>query len=143
MSEYRIDPLGWRRPISRPMQPLKTEVNPARSAADERDMANYHDAQTEQVSGQITVGERRRSEREPCQIEAFLVNPDVPTDRQECQAVNLSKHGVALSMSRPMGLGDNAVLEIGVGTQRLIAQVRIVRCRRTGHNQWDVGADFW
>ncbi len=87
---------------------------------------------------------RRRSERRPYVIEAFLSSPTAvePVQRIEATAVNLSRHGIAFDIEQPLPTGCFYTIEVGMGDQRLVAEVRIVSCRQTDENIYAIGASF-
>jgi hypothetical protein len=94
-------------------------------------------------AGDATGPERRRSTRAPHVAEAWVASPTAtrPDDRLEVTALNLSRHGVAFELAKPLPEGAFFVIVIGVGEQRLSSEVRIISCRKAGA-VYEVGAEF-
>jgi hypothetical protein len=89
--------------------------------------------------------DRRRSTRAPHVAQAWVVSPTSarPADeRQEVAALNLSRHGVAFELPRPLPEGAYYLIQIAVGDQRLTSEIRIISCRRTDQGSYEVGAEF-
>jgi len=89
--------------------------------------------------------ERRRSVRYPRVADAWIWSPtaDDPVEqRLEVTAVNLSRHGVAFDLDRPIASGSFQMIEIALGEQRLVSEIRIVSCRKLDNGQFEVGAAF-
>jgi len=88
--------------------------------------------------------DRRRSERTPHVVEAWIVSPTATRadERREVRALNLSRHGVGFEIGAAMPVGSFFVVEIGVGEQRLRSEVRIISCRRTETGAFEIGAEF-
>ena len=84
--------------------------------------------------------ERRRSERYPYVVEAWLSSDS--TEPIELKTANLSRHGVRLTLERPLTVGEFFTIEIGVGRQALLSEVRVVSCFATEDGMYDVGAEF-
>jgi hypothetical protein len=91
---------------------------------------------------EATGGERRRSERHGYIIEAWLGSAISGQEREEVATLNLSKHGVAFQLTRPVEVGTFHVLEISMGVQKLVSRVVIRRCHPVDNQFWDVGAEF-
>ncbi len=87
---------------------------------------------------------RRRSVRKPHVAEAWICSPTATSldAKIEVIAINLSRHGVAFELSTPLATGAFHAMEIGVGDQRLISEIRIVSCRKTENGKYEVGAEF-
>lgn len=87
---------------------------------------------------------RRRSERRPYVIEAYLSSPTAtdPAERIEATAVNLSRHGICFDIEKSLPVGCFYTIEVGIGEQRLVAEVRIISCRQTDNDVYSVGAAF-
>ncbi len=87
--------------------------------------------------------ERRRSDRKPYVAEAWLASPTAtdPADRIEVSALNVSRHGIAFELPVAIPTGVFYVLQIGMGPQRLVTEVRIISCR-AGDASFHVGAEF-
>lgn len=86
---------------------------------------------------------RRRSERKPYVVEAWICSPTATSadEKAEVTALNVSRHGAAFESPDPLPIGSFHIIEIGVGAQRLCSEVRIVSCRATGEF-FDIGAEF-
>jgi hypothetical protein len=98
------------------------------------------------AASKIESGNRRRSERHPCVIEAWL-NPTGNASADagfEVTSIDLSRHGIGLHVPKALVVGDYFIVEIGLGNQQLKSEIRIVACRpldeRPGYFQ--VGAEF-
>jgi hypothetical protein len=93
--------------------------------------------------GDASGSERRRSTRAPHVAEAWVASPTAtrPDDRLEVTALNMSRHGVAFELRKPLPEGAFFVIVIGVGEQRLTSEVRIISCRKNGAS-YAVGAEF-
>ena len=88
--------------------------------------------------------ERRRSVRHPRVADAWIWSPtaDASDARQEVTAVNLSRHGVAFDLEHPVPSGSFQMIEIALGEQRLVSEIRIISCRQLDNGQFEVGAAF-
>ena len=88
--------------------------------------------------------DRRRSERVPHVVESWISSPTDfdKNQQQEVRSVNLSRHGVAFDTDKEMATGAFKIIEIGLGQQRMISEVRIVSCRKTDEGHYEVGAEF-
>ena len=113
------------------------------------DCADWYavNTQTPKPSGNVAVAEtacneRRRSERHPYIIEAWLGSATDPQAREEVATLNLSRHGVQFQLTRPVKAGSFEVLEISMGSQKLVTRVQIKRCDPLEEGFWDVGAEF-
>ena len=108
--------------------PTKTKPRSARAAA--------------AVSG----ADRRRSPRVPSVIEAWLypVGNDDPDQRLDIASMDLSRHGVGFCVYRGLELGSLHVIQIALGEQRLVAEVRVVFCRPFDGEPglFQIGAEF-
>lgn len=56
--------------------------------------------------------------------------------------MDLSKHGVKLSVNRAIASGTYQRLELGDGTPRLVREVRILSCRAQADGSFQVHAEF-
>ena len=65
-----------------------------------------------------------------------------PYDSREATSVNLSRHGVCLTVDRPVPVGAFQVVELRVGERDLRSEVRITRCKETDAGDYEVGAIF-
>ncbi|HEY1629647.1 MAG TPA: PilZ domain-containing protein [Tepidisphaeraceae bacterium] len=88
--------------------------------------------------------ERRRSERKPHTVEAYIISPTATdqTDRMEVTSVNLSRHGVAFDFTEPLAKKTYWTIEIDMGAQRLITEIRIIACRAIENGIYQIGAEF-
>ncbi len=88
--------------------------------------------------------ERRRSVRYPRVADAWIWSPTATDEeeRLEVTAVNLSRHGVAFDLDTPVATGSFQMIEIALGEQRLVSEIRIVSCRKLENGQYEVGAAF-
>ena len=93
-------------------------------------------------SEEATGAGRRRSERKPYIIEGWLSRPNNPADEIEVVALNVSSHGIAFKLPKRLELGEFFAMEIGLGEQRMISEVRVVSCRPCDGGMFDVGAEF-
>jgi hypothetical protein len=91
---------------------------------------------------EATGAGRRRSERKPYIIEGWLARPNNPADEIEVIALNVSAHGIAFKLPKQLELGEFFAMEIGLGDQRMISEVRVVSCRPCDGGMFDVGAEF-
>jgi len=88
--------------------------------------------------------DRRRSLRTPHVAEAWICSPTAtrPEEKIEVTAINLSRHGVAFEIPAALATSQFYVMEIGVGDQRLVSEVRIISCRKAENGAYEVGAEF-
>jgi PilZ domain len=88
--------------------------------------------------------ERRRTPRVPHVVEAWLWSPTAKDQkgRMEAVAINLSRNGVGFCVKRPLPTGAFFVIQIGLGNQQLLSEVRILTCRPLPEGQHEVGAEF-
>jgi PilZ domain len=91
-----------------------------------------------------TGSERRRSPRNPHSMEARVSSPTskTPTDGIDASCINLSRHGVAFEVDKPLPVDAYYLITIGLGAQRMIGEVRSVSCRKTKSGRFEVGAEF-
>ena len=96
------------------------------------------------IEPNVKPQERRRSERKAYVVEAFIISPTAtnPYERREVNSVNLSKHGVAFDFTEPLPKQTYYLIEIGMGTQRLVSEIRIVSCTPIEDGMYQVGAEF-
>jgi hypothetical protein len=87
--------------------------------------------------------ERRRSARRPFVCDAWLKthNSD-EADEAEIASLNLSRHGVAFEIDRPLDPGTFYFIEIAMGETTLVNEVRIASCVAAGDGMYHVGAEF-
>ena len=89
--------------------------------------------------------DRRRSERTPRVLDAWICSPtatDPCEEREEVTAVNLSRHGVAFALEHTVATGTFYVIEVCLGVQNVVSEIRIVSCRETDDGVFEVGAEF-
>jgi hypothetical protein len=88
--------------------------------------------------------DRRRSTRKPLLAEAWIASPTAtsPQERIEVTTLNLSRHGVAFELARPIPEHTFYNIEIAMGDQRLVSEIKIVTCQKTDHGTWQIGAEF-
>ena len=88
--------------------------------------------------------DRRRSPRTPHVAEAWIASPTAtnPEERIEVTSMNLSRHGVGFELARAIPENTFYVIEIGMGEQRIVSEIRIVSCAKSDHGSWEVGAEF-
>ena len=91
-----------------------------------------------------TKADRRRSPRTPHVAEAWISSPTATSaeERIEVTSMNLSRHGVGFALARAIAENTFYVMEIGMGEQRLVSEIRIISCRKSDHGTWEVGAEF-
>jgi hypothetical protein len=90
--------------------------------------------------------DRRRSDRKPLVMEAWICSPtatDRVAEREEVMSMNLSRHGVGFTAARKLPIGSFYIFEVGVGAQRLVSEVRIVSCRELTTGRSAIGAEFY
>jgi hypothetical protein len=87
---------------------------------------------------------RRRSERRPYIIEAWISSPTAKTEDDRCvaTALNISRHGVAFQTEKELPIHAYHVIEIGYGEQQMVSEIRTVSCRKVGKNLFEIGAEF-
>ena len=87
---------------------------------------------------------RRRTQRYPHVVEAWISSPTAkdPTERIEVESMDLSRHGVGFESDQPVPPGTFFIMEIGVGSQRLISEIRVAYCRPIDSGRYHVGAEF-
>ena len=88
--------------------------------------------------------DRRRSLRTPHVAEAWIASPTATSteEKKEVTALNLSRHGVGFELARPVPVGTFHVIEIEMGDQRLVSEMRIISCRAGENGTYEVGAEF-
>jgi hypothetical protein len=95
-------------------------------------------------SGPRSASDRRRSERVPHVCESWISSPTATDDdqKQEVTSLNISRHGVGFELHAPLPLGAFYVIEIGVGDQRLVSEIRLVSCKKNDAGLYECGAEF-
>ena len=91
----------------------------------------------------LTGTERRRSKREPHDVDAIVQPADGNTDLEEKVSIrDLSLGGVGMIAKHPYRLGTVWRITLGNGPLFLNAKVRIVSCRVRADKRFDVGCEF-
>ena len=92
----------------------------------------------------ISLNERRRSERREYVVEAFIISPTATSDaeRKEVTSINLSRHGIAFDFDQPLAKKTYYRMEIALGGQKTVTEVRIVSCLPVEEGMYQVGAEF-
>ena len=85
--------------------------------------------------------ERRRSPRRPHVAEAQLSSP-TGGNVIEMKSVDLSRHGVGLSLKAPLATGTFHILKLGLGSQQIETEVRILSCDQTEDGSYRIHAEF-
>ena|SRR5579859_6588750 len=85
--------------------------------------------------------ERRRSPRREHVVEASITSP-TGGPAIEVTGVDFSKHGVGLSVGTMIPPGTFHVLTLGLGTKRIVSEIRVVSCRKQGDSTYRVHAEF-
>jgi hypothetical protein len=88
--------------------------------------------------------DRRRSERTPLVVEAWLSSPTAtdPSDGEEVTSVNVSRHGVAFDRRKALPVGTFHILDIKMGEQRMRSEIRVMTCRPLPDGTFEIGAEF-
>lgn len=88
--------------------------------------------------------ERRRSVRQPQVVEAWVNSPTASDDGQALPAMslNISRHGVAFMLNQELPIGAFFTIDITLGEQRIVNEIRIISCRADGLGQYEIGAEF-
>jgi hypothetical protein len=85
--------------------------------------------------------ERRRTPRREHVVEASITSP-TGGPAIEVTGVDLSKHGVGLSVGKVIPPGTFHILTLGLGAQRIVGEIRVVSCRKQGDSLHRVHAEF-
>ena len=85
--------------------------------------------------------ERRRSPRREHVVDASITSP-TGGPATEVTGVDLSKHGVGLSVGKAVAAGTFHILTLGLGAQRIVGEIRVVSCRKQGDSLYRVHAEF-
>jgi hypothetical protein len=96
---------------------------------------------TDSVVTTPTPAERRRSRREAHVAQAIVSSP-TGGSRVEVVSMDLSKHGVRLSVNKPLATGTYQRLELGGSGQRVVREVRILSCRLQEDGSFQLHAEF-
>ncbi len=90
--------------------------------------------------------ERRRGDRKPCVCDAWVFSPTATSedDKIEVLGLNLSRHGVAFDVAAPLAVGSFMKIELDIGEQRIVNEIRIIRCEKSAANpvRHHVGGEF-
>jgi hypothetical protein len=91
-----------------------------------------------------TDEERRRSPRKPHVMEAWISSPTAKdrSQRVEVTAIDLSRHGVSFNSITPMPVRAYFIIEIGLGQQNIVCEVRTITCQAIENGLFRVGAEF-
>ncbi len=65
-----------------------------------------------------------------------------PYDSREATSVNVSRHGLCLTIDRPLPIGAFQVVELCIGGSEVRSEVRITRCEPIDEGTYEVGAIF-
>lgn len=90
--------------------------------------------------------DRRRSDRTPKVLDAWICSPtatDPAEEREVVTAVNLSRHGVAFALEHSVPTGAFYIIEFSMGGQKVVSEVRIISCRKAEDGRFEVGAEFF
>jgi hypothetical protein len=90
-------------------------------------------------------GDRRRTDRKPYVVEAWICSPttvDPTTEGLNVQSVNISRHGLAFTCSRALPINTFYTIQILLGEQKLASEIRVIACRPIEENDWEIGAEF-
>jgi hypothetical protein len=74
-------------------------------------------------------------------VEATLSSPTGGTPLG-VTSIDLSRHGVGLSVKTPVAAGTFHVLSLGLGAQHIVSEVRILSCRKLADASFRVHAEF-
>ena len=88
--------------------------------------------------------DRRRSQRKPHVVEAWIISPTATrqSEKLEVTSVNISRHGVCFSLAREIPQASFYVIEVLMGEQKIVSEVRVISCRKDASGRYDVGAEF-
>ena len=85
--------------------------------------------------------DRRRSPRRPHAVEASISSP-TGGPAIGVTGVDLSRHGVGLSVAKPITAGTFHTLTLGLGAQRIVGEIKIISCRKQADATYRVHAQF-
>jgi hypothetical protein len=96
------------------------------------------------IEPSISLSERRRSERRQYVVEAFIISPTATSadQRLEVTSINLSRDGIAFDHDQPLAKRTYYRMEIVLGGQKAVTEVRIVSCRPIEDGMYQIGAEF-
>ncbi len=87
------------------------------------------------------TADRRRSPRRAHVVEASLASP-TGGKPLEVTGVDLSKYGVGLNVKKPIAANTFHILNLGLGAQRIVGEVRVLSCRKQSDGAYRVHAEF-
>lgn len=92
----------------------------------------------------VAVSERRRSNRKPMAVQAYIASPTATrkADRIEVTSVNISKHGVAFELKQALSDQTYWRLDVNMDVQKISCEICIVSCRANGDGTYHIGAEF-
>jgi hypothetical protein len=96
---------------------------------------------TEVPKSREGMPDRRRSPRRVHVVEASLVSP-TGGPSMEVTGVDLSKYGVGLNVKKPIAAETFHILNLGLGAQKIVGEVRVVSCRKQRDGAYRVHAEF-
>ena len=96
------------------------------------------------LSAARSNADRRQSPRKIIQVLArVLVDGDVPLDTQ---TVDLSHHGVSITSPRPLNVGQECIVELGVSVPEIAAppvlRAGVCYCSRMREGEFRIGLKF-
>ena len=96
------------------------------------------------IEPSISLSERRRSERQPYVVEAFIISPTATSEaeRKEVTSINLSRQGIAFDFEQPLAKKTYYRMEITLGGKKTVTEVKIVSCRPIEDGMYQIGAEF-
>jgi len=88
--------------------------------------------------------DRRRSGRTADASAAFIHSPTSPAQagRIPVAGLNVSKHGLAFSVDRPLAVGAYFTLDLPVGQSTREREILILHCQPLDGGRFGVGAEF-
>lgn len=91
-----------------------------------------------------TVGERRRSYREPVTTAGIIVSvtAGIPSNPRHVMVTDVSLHGLGFRIGEYLMRDTVFKVEIGVGPLQLRGKFRVVRIRQRVDGTYDVGGEF-
>lgn len=88
-----------------------------------------------------TPAERRRSRREAHVAQAIVSSP-TGGNHIDVVSMDLSRHGVRLSVNKPLAAGTYQRLELDGSGKRVVREVRILSCRPQEDGSFQLHAEF-
>jgi hypothetical protein len=123
----------------------REDVTIARQWADDSRMISSIPSPTGAGGAMRLAGDKRRSARVPHVMDAWICSPtavDPVDERVEVRSVNISRHGVGFVVDHELATGAFWIIEIGIGDQRLMSEIRVMNCRKLEGGEFEVGAEF-